>query len=208
MVQLDFDISKIKNIVFDVGGILLGYRWIDMFKDRGTDPETALRVGRGLFDSPNWKLYDAGIISSAELIDRFCEANPDLEEEARWFLNNAIQMRVIRPRVYEEVKRLKDNGYNLYILSNYSHDLFELHTGDLPFRELMDGELVSYMVNVVKPEKEIYEALTDKFSINPSESVFFDDRLENVEGAKKHGINGICIYDEDEELLLSYLRQL
>ena len=207
MAEIDFEINKIKNIVFDVGGILVGYRWIDMFKDHGTDADTALRVGKGLFDSENWKLYDAGIISSQELIDRFCEAHPDLEEEARWFLNNAIQMRVLRHRVYEEVKRIKEKGYKLFILSNYSRDLFELHTSDLPFRKLMDGELVSYMINAVKPEKKIYETLIDRFDLDPSETVFFDDRLDNIEGAKTCGINGIHIKDEDENLLLSYLSQ-
>ena len=207
MSKLGFDVTKIKNIVFDVGGILVGYRWIDMFKDHGTDEDTALAVGKGLFDSPNWKLYDSGLISSKELIDRFCDDNPHLEEEARWFLDNAIQMRVLRPRVYEQVQRLKDKGYKIYILSNYSHDLFELHTGDLPFRKLTDGELVSYMVNKIKPNKEIYEALVEKFSIIPEESVFFDDRLDNVEGSIKSGFNGIHIIDEDEELLLEYLAQ-
>lgn len=207
MYNIDFDVDKIKNLVFDVGGILIGYRWIDMFKDHGTDSDTALRVGKGLFDSPDWRLYDAGLISSQELIDRFCDRNPDLEEEARWFLDNAIQMRVLRPRVYEEVKRLKEKGYKIYILSNYSYDLFELHTKDLPFRNWTDGELVSYMVNVVKPEKEIYEIISDRFSIEPSESVFFDDRHDNVEGAKACGFNGIHIIDENEELLINYLKQ-
>lgn len=207
MSKLGFDVTKIKNIVFDVGGILVGYRWVDMFKDHGTDKDTALAVGKGLFDSPNWKLYDSGLISSKELIDRFCDENPHLEEEARWFLDNAIQMRVLRPRVYEQVQRLKDKGYKIYILSNYSHDLFELHTGDLPFRNLTDGELVSYMVNKIKPNKEIYEALVEKFSIIPEESVFFDDRLDNVEGSIKSGFNGIHIINEDEELLLEYLAQ-
>ena len=207
MQKTEFDISKIKNIVFDVGSILVGYRWIDMFKDHGTDQDIALKVGRGLFDSPNWKLYDAGIISSKELIDRFCDVHPDLEEEARWFIDNAIEMRVKRPRVYEELNRLKDKGYKFYILSNYSHDLFELHTSDLPFRQLMDGELVSYMINAVKPERKIYETLIDRFSLDPKESVFFDDRLENVNGAKEIGINGIHIVDGDEELLLEYLRE-
>lgn len=207
MTNIDFDINNIKNLVFDVGGILVGYRWIDMFKDRGTDSETALRVGKGLFDSSDWSLYDGGHITSKELIDRFCERNPDLEEEARWFLDNAIQMRVPRPRVYEEVKRLKDQGYNIYILSNYSYDLFELHTKDLPFRQWTDGELVSYMVKVVKPERKIYEILKERFSIDPSESVFFDDRIDNIEGAKECGFNGIHIADEDEDLLIHYLQQ-
>lgn len=208
MANFDFDKRQIKNIVFDVGSILVGYRWLDMFADHGIDAETAHIVGRGFFDSPYWNKYDAGLITTSELVDRFCETRPEYEAEARWFIDNAIQMRVLRPRVYEEVKKLKDNGYKLYILSNYSHDLFELHTSDLPFREWMDGEMVSYKVNVTKPDPKIYELTRDEFSIVPEESLFFDDRLENVEGAKVVGFNAIHVEDGDEEFLLDCLYEL
>ena len=207
MVSFDFDVKKIKNLVFDVGGILLGYRWEDMFKDHGTDREKALRIGRGLFDSEDWTLYDSGFISTKELIDRFCIKYPDLEEEARWFLNNAILMRVPREKVYEELEIIKEKGYKISLLSNYSQELFELHTSDLPFRKITDGELVSYMVKTVKPNREIYEILRDRFSLNPIESVFFDDREDNVNGAIACGFNGVHIKDQSEELLLEYLRQ-
>lgn len=206
-VKLEFDINNIKNIVFDVGSVLIGYRWEDMFADHGTDRSVAQAVGRGLFDSPNWKLFDSGHISLQELIDRFCVEHPDLEEEVRWFIDNAIQMRVIRPRVYAELNRLKDKGYKLYILSNYSYELYELHTSDLPFRKIMDGELVSYMIKELKPNIAIYEELVNRFNLNPTETVFFDDRLENAKGAEAVGIKGVHIENESEELLLDYLKQ-
>lgn len=205
--NLEFDTNDIKNLVFDVGSILIGYRWEDMFADQGIDAETAQAVGRGMFDSPNWNIFDAGLMSLQEMIDRFCEANPHLESEARWFMDNAIQMRVPRPKVYEELNRLKNKGYKLYILSNYSYDLFELHTSDLPFRKIMDGELVSYMIHELKPNKAIYEDLINRFSLIPNETVFFDDRLENAKGAEVVGIHGIHIDGGKEELLLEVLKK-
>lgn len=208
MVEFDFDKNKIKNIVFDVGGILVGYRWEEMFNDHGTDSRTAFAIGTGIFDHPNWNKYDAGLITGKQLIDAYCEEHPEYEEEARWFLDNAILMRVLRPKVYEEVKRLKDKGYKLFILSNYSRDLFELHTGDLPFRNWMDGEVVSYMMHCTKPEKGIYEYLLNTHSLNAEECLFFDDRKVNTEGAKACGLNAIHIKDESEELLLEYLKEL
>lgn len=201
------DNTNIKNLIFDVGSVLIGYRWRDMFKDHGVEEEKALKIGRGIFDCEDWKLFDSGLIDSNVLIDNFCKRFPELEEEARWFIDNAILMRVLRPRVYEELTRLKEKGYKLYILSNYSKELFELHTGDLPFRKMMDGELVSYMVNDLKPNDGIYEALIERFNINPEESVFFDDRLENAKAAEKFGIRGVHIENESEELLLKYLKE-
>lgn len=208
MAKYDFDISKIKNLVFDVGSILVGYRWEDMFRDHGTDKEKALAIGKGIFDSPNWTKYDAGLITGKELIDAFCESYPEYEEEARWFLGNAIQMRVPRPRVYEHVHRLKEKGYKLYIVSNYSHDLYELHTKDLPFRQMMDGEVVSYMIHCTKPDKGIYEYLLRTYELDAKECLFFDDRLENVEGARDCGLNSVHINDGSEDILLEYLKEL
>lgn len=205
MENFDFEINNIKNLVFDVGGILVGYRWEDMFADHGVDEETALKIGKGFFESDNWSLYDSGIITTKQLLDGFCEQFPELSEEATWFLDNAIQMRVKRPRVYEKLNTLKAKGYKIYILSNYSKDLFEIHTGDLPFRKITDGEMVSYMVGAVKPDRKIYEELINRFELDPVETVFFDDRLDNIEGAKKHGIKGIHIEEQDEDLLISYL---
>jgi len=208
MIKFDFDVKEIKNLIFDVGSILIGYRWEDMFEDHGTDKEKALAIGRGIFDNQNWTKYDAGLITGKQLIDAFCDKYPEYEEEARWFLDNAIQMRVPRPRVYEEVKRLKDKGYKLYKLSNYSQDLFELHTGDLPFRKMMDGEVVSYMMHCTKPNRGIYEYLLNTYSRKADECLFFDDRSENVDGAIKCGLNAICIEDQSEDLLLDYLKEL
>lgn len=197
--------TKIKNLIFDVGGILIGYRWEDMFKDHGTDVEIAQRIGHGIFDSDDWDRFDSGLIDSDVLLENFCRENPDLKDDATWFFHNAILMRVLRPRVYEELVRLKEKGYKLYILSNYSEELFELHTSDLPFRKLMDGEMVSYMVNVTKPKSGIYEAIRDRFNLRPEESVFFDDRIENVSAAEEFGFMGCHIKDQSEELLLSIL---
>jgi len=198
-------IENIKNLVFDVGGVLIGFRWVQMFADHGTDRETALKVGKGLFDNPDWQKLDAGLITVKQLIDNFCEVHPELEEEARWFMGHAIEMRVPRPKVWEEVKRIKEKGYKLYILSNYGQELFELHTGDLPFRPLMDGTVVSYMMNITKPDKGIYEYLLDTQSLKGEECIFFDDRLDNVEAARACGLKAVHIKDESEELLLEWL---
>lgn len=206
--DIKLDSKNIKNIVFDVGGILLGYRWKEMFSDHGTDEETATIVGRGFFDSENWLLYDAGLIDTDELIKRFCADNPKYEEEGRWFIDNAILMRVPRPKVYEEISRLREKGYKIYLLSNYSEHLFKLHTADLPFRKMTDGELVSYMINEIKPNPPIYKELLERFNLNAKETLFFDDRIDNVEAANNAGMKGVHIIDASEELLLSYLNML
>lgn len=190
-----------KNIIFDVGNILLGYRWKEMLLEHGLDEERAKRIGRGIFDSPHWAEFDAGQISMKELADAFSEEHPDLEEDARWFLGHAELMRVERPEVWELVKKLKEKGYHIYLLSNYSEELFTIHTKGTPFMELIDGAVVSYQIHELKPEPPIYEYLLEKYRLKREECLFFDDRPENTEAARKLGIAAVTIRGGSEELL-------
>lgn len=86
---------------------------------------------------------------------------------------------------------LKRKGYRLYILSNYSGDLFERTKEKMPFLPYMDGTLFSYTCHLTKPEPEIYQHLIQKFSLTPDRCVFLDDTKANVEAAEQAGIHGI-----------------
>ena len=91
------------------------------------------------------------------------------------------------------IQDLKDKGYKVYYLSNWSawtHDLLQ-EAGKFDFLKLMDGGVFSYDVGYMKPNEEIYKILLNKYKINPEEAIFFDDREENIEAANKLGIHGI-----------------
>ena len=88
---------------------------------------------------------------------------------------------------------LKEKGYKIYLLSNYSEELFHVHTKGAKFLDVLDGEVVSYQVHALKPDREIYEILLEKYSLKAEECLFFDDRMDNVEGAKKVGIQAIQV---------------
>ena len=51
--------------------------------------------------------------------------------------------------------------------------------------------MFSFQCKWIKPEREIYEELCRKYSIEPRESVFLDDRLDNIEQARNLGFCGI-----------------
>ena len=81
----------------------------------------------------------------------------------------------------------------MYILSNYG-DWTYRRTKDnaLDFLPLTDGAIFSYTVKQIKPDLEIYETLLNQYKLKPEECVFIDGRMENIEGAEKAGIHGIC----------------
>ena len=182
--------EKPKNIIFDVGDVLLDYRWQQMLMDYGLDEAEAYRVGRELFDDPDglWHEYDLGVKSQEEIIREFEEKHPKDAEVIRWFISHGEYMHVARPAIWKLVHQLKKAGYHLYILSNYPEILFKKHTEYADFMDDMEGMMVSYMIHIGKPERAIYQALCDKYGLNKDECLFFDDRAENVQGAIDFGM--------------------
>ena len=182
--------KKPKNIIFDVGDVLLDYRWQQMPMDYGLDEAEAYRVGRELFDDPDglWHEYDLGVKSQEEIIQEFEEKHPDDAEVIRWFISHGEYMHVARPAIWKLVHQLKEAGYHLYILSNYPEILFKKHTQYADFMDDMEGMVVSYMLHVGKPERVVYQTLCDRYGLNKEECLFFDDRAENVQGAIDFGM--------------------
>ena len=108
------------------------------------------------------------------------------------------------------IQDLKDKGYKVYYLSNWSawtHDLLQ-EAGKFDFLKLMDGGVFSYVVGYMKPNEEIYKILLNKYKINPEEAVFFDDREENIEVANKMGIHGVHFPRHDSSIVYDELAKL
>lgn len=190
--------DMIKNLIFDVGGVLFDYRWKEMFMDYGLDEDNAIRVGTQMFNDPDrtWDIFDLGIKSDEEIADIFCKKYPGDEDVIRWFIRHGEYMQVPRPKVWKKVHELKQKGYKIYILSNYPESLFKKHTEYADFMDDIDGLMVSYMIHKAKPAEDIYKALCDKYGLDRSESIFFDDRSENVDGAVKFGMKSVKILSE------------
>lgn len=190
--------DMIKNLIFDVGGVLFDYRWKEMLMDYGLDEDNAIRVGTQMFNDPDrtWDIFDLGIKSDEEIADIFCNKYPGDEDVIRWFIRHGEYMQVPRPKVWKKVHELKQKGYKIYILSNYPESLFNKHTEYADFMDDIDGLMVSYMIHKAKPAEDIYKALCDKYGLDRSESIFFDDRAENVEGAVKFGMKSVKILSE------------
>lgn len=69
----------------------------------------------------------------------------------------------------------------------------------LKFLEDVDGAIFSFEYQCIKPEKEIYDTLCEVYSLEPQQSVFLDDRLDNIEQATKMGFYGIQFQDYEKD---------
>lgn len=172
-----------KNLIFDVGGVLLDYRWEAAIADAGISMEEAKRIGFYMFKDPLWQEFDLGNMAYDEVVDAYCKKYPEDEEPIRYFLTHPENMPLDRPQVWEKIHALKEDGYKIYLLSNYSEYMFKAHTDGKPFWKDVDGAVVSYMVHRIKPDHEIYFELIRRYKLRADQCLFFDDRIENAQAA-------------------------
>lgn len=86
------------------------------------------------------------------------------------------------------IHQIKKKGYKVYILSNLREIDFKLYQEKFDVT-IFDDFFLSYELNMLKPEKEIYLYVQQKLKANPSDIYFFDDIKENIDSAKKLGFN-------------------
>ena len=159
---------SIKNIVFDLGRVLIKFEPKE-YTEQNIPEEKREAFYNGVFGSDEWQMLDRGTLSYEDAKKIFKERIPGLKEK-----------------------------YNLYILSNFHQPAFEHIFKKYDFFRLFDGHTVSCYYYLLKPEKEIYETLIEKFNLIPEETVFIDDTKVNIDACKKEGIRGIHLPDYTE----------
>ena len=193
-----------KNIVFDFGGVMVDFDPKEYLVDRFCNADVEEQVSALTFDSEEWKLLDAGLITRFEANQRMLtRANEhDCVFEGQGVLDD--WMHILRPRLrmLELVRRLKNHGYCVYYLSNIPQDVLELLT-ERGVLAQFDGGVASCEVQVNKPDPQIYKALLKKYQLKSSECAFIDDRLENVQAAFALGFAGIQMKDSVGTLIRS-----
>lgn len=186
----------IKNIIFDVGNVLIDYRWKAMLMAYGLSEEEAVEMGERIFEDPLWLVLDTGTVDAETIIEQYKEKYPQHAETISWFISHGEFMHVARKHVWNIIPRLKEKGYGIYLLSNYSEELFTKHTKGASFMDQIDGMVVSYQKHVCKPDPKIYEYLLKDYHLNPQDCIFFDDRLENVERAREMKFKAVQVLSE------------
>lgn len=190
----------IKNIVFDFGQVLVRFDPHYMVTRYVSDERDAALLEEVLFDRLYWDRLDAGTISDDEVICESKKRIPErLHEVAEKIYYNWIYNIPEIEGMRELLTELREKGYKLYLLSNIC-TYFASHADEIPILKMLDGCVFSAVAGYVKPSREIYDHLCEKFSLIPAETVFVDDRVENIEGAIKAGLRGV-LFEGDVSLL-------
>ena len=190
----------IKNIIFDMGNVLVDFCWEKAFRDKGLNGEIFERVANATVRNKDWDEFDLANLSHEEIIQNFVDNDPEIEEWIRIGTSSIGDMIKKKDYAEELITSLQKSGYKVYILSNMSPQAFEQAGDDLKCARLADGWLFSCDCHIVKPDRRIYELLLEKFGLKASECVFLDDKQENVLGGEEVGIKGIVFTNLDEAL--------
>lgn len=185
----------IKNVVFDLGNVLIKFSPIEFLRERYKDEEIIEAIYETIFCSEEWPKLDRGIITEVEAENRFCLKNPKYDKYIREVMQSWYDMLVPIEGTVSIYNEIKDKGYKMYILSNYHRKAFEITYKNNEFLSKADGIVVSHELNMLKPEPEIYDYLLKKYSLKAEETLFIDDTLINIEGARKAGIDTIHFTD-------------
>lgn len=197
----------IKNLVFDMGNVLLTYNpevCLDYFLTREEDKAV---IRRELFEGAEWEQGDLGLLTD---IERFYEVRKRVPKRLHEALKNCA---VEWPMCMKPVSGAREfcdfarkNGYKLYVLSNASSSFYNYFPNFAPFT-YFDGILVSRDVGMIKPDGRIYQHLFEKYALKPEECFFVDDRRENIEAARQEGMEGI-VFEGDYDVVRQTLTEV
>ncbi len=184
-------LQNIDTAIFDIGNVLIHFDWMGYLKSLGFDDETYEHVANAVFLSDDWDKGDSGLYTTEEWLQAFIENDPAYEKEIRRTFEK-FGAAIVPYQITEEwLAYFKEKGIKRYYLSNYSEEMYRQSKEQLSFIEDLDGGIFSWKEKCMKPQAEIYKLLLDRYRIDPERAVFFDDKEENIEAAKKAGIKGI-----------------
>lgn len=176
----------IKNIVFDLGGVVVARNPLRFPKH--LDEFFSFVFKSHMQGIPQfWTDYDLGILEEEKVAEALAEYRGCDLATAKGNMKLAIEYQEQIEPTAQLIKELKERGYNLYVLSNMSKEYIEF-LRELPVFEYFDEQVVSCEIGLGKPDRRIYEYLLEKYGLDPTETIFIDDRKDNVDAAEELGI--------------------
>lgn len=200
---------QMKTIVFDIGRVLVKFDWQAYLNSLFTDEKEKAAVNRAFWEIGLRREMDRGAIPQEHIYQALLKQSQGFEEQMKLAYDRIGECIGKTDYAGVWIKELKERGYRVLFLSNYSDYLIEKNREALSFLELMDGGIFSCHVKLLKPDLKIYETLFEKYDLTPSDCLFLDDMPVNILGAKECGMNGIVFttYEETRPKVEAFLER-
>jgi len=197
----------VKKILFDLGNVFFDWNPERVLKPIFNDDERMNffinNISFPLLDTR----CDAGItieIAVNDAIKKF----PDFENEIKlYYPNHGNMVGGFFQKTVDIFYKVKELNYPCYILSNWSAETYEGMEEKYPFLKDFEGKIISGRDFLIKPDPAIYELAISRFDLVPQETLFIDDRLDNIEAAQKLNFQTIHLTDPSliQELIEPYI---
>jgi len=186
-----------KNIVFDLGGVVVDWNPERLMQEYTGDPEMPVVLFKKGFFREFWPDYDRGTIDQAGMVKEMSRFSGRCYAECWDFVEFIKHSLRDIPRTQRLIKELSGRGYRLFCLSNMSLEFYDYLKDREVFR-YFEGRIISAQEKVIKPEKEIYQILTDRFQAYPDDTLFIDDLQENIDAARQLGFHTVHFADKEK----------
>jgi putative hydrolase of the HAD superfamily len=189
------------NVVFDFGGVL--FRWrprellARLLPQHVPDAAAAERLFELFFENygGDWGDFDRGTVEPGPLAERIARRTGLAVSEARRVIDGVPGELQPVAGMVELLQRLHAQGRPLYYLSNMPEPYAQHLEATHDFLGLFRDGVFSSRTRLCKPEPEIYAHCTERFGIDPAQTIFIDDMAENVAAAQAAGWRALQFTD-------------
>ncbi len=181
----------IKNIIFDIGNVMVTFRPDEFISKFVIDKEKISEFSLKIFGSTQWADGDKYNKTIEQINKELCKIYPEDRVIIKKILDSCPNMFQTVNYPENTLSQLKEFGISLYYLSNISESVLNCLKNKHKVFNLFDGGVASYEYQIVKPDEKIYNILLEKYKLKPNESLFIDDLSKNIETAKRLGFNTI-----------------
>lgn len=194
---------RIKNIIFDLGGVLLNINPLLSLEEFGRVSGIDQQVlSKRLVNEQIFQKFDTGSINPAQFRSELCRimniivADDVIDRAWNILIQDFPSSRV---KMLQELRK----NYRIFLLSNTNAIHFDYYTKEFyekyrfPMVDLFDQVFVSYEIGIHKPDAGIYTHVLLNTDVKAGETLLIDDTLINIEAAALQGIRGIHINGKD-----------
>ncbi|MBY0461907.1 MAG: HAD family phosphatase [Alphaproteobacteria bacterium] len=187
----------IKNIVFDIGNVLVKWAPHDIVNKVFPNHPNTFELNQKIFKSPAWMDLNRGKMTEKEMVLIYNKELGISLPELEYLMEQAKQGLTPIEGSFELLDALYDKGYPIYSITDNVHEIVHFLKQKYTFFDKFLGAAISADLGVLKPNEAIYHYLLNTYHLKPEECVFIDDLFINIEGAKKVGMNGIQFITAD-----------
>ncbi len=187
--------SKIKNIIFDFGGVLIDWNPEYLYKNEFKS-EADMSHFLNNICTPEWNIQQDAGRPLAEATKILQQKHPEYKELIGHYYGRWEEMLggVIEDSV--RVLHLLKDKYPLYGLTNWSAETITIAYDKYDFFNHLKGIVVSGDEKLIKPDPKLYQVLLDRYKLKANESLFIDDNIHNIETALEMGFHTIHFTDK------------